>query len=116
MCSVSGLNAASAVYVIKLVATLAAIGYVAGIPWAIFYLVSQIILSMLAFAVPLVLLFAVTGYGVLFYFELPWWYVLLFGANVLTAWNYAAKDKSGIAADIFFWIGIFGMIRQCFFG
>ena len=121
-------------YIVRVIVSLATIGYIINIPWAIFYVVSQFVVYMLAFSSSILVgISAAIGYAILFHYELPWWYMLLFGTNVLQCWAYASTSeevRNGESDELeairkrsaydsmaawMFWIAFIGMVYQCFF-
>ena len=103
--------------VIGLIVCTAIIAYAIGIPWAI-----SLILRLVT---------TIALLGILLYFNLPWWYVLIFSQNIARMWvlEYTTgkvRDgkltdadaslrlkKFGMAADVAFYTGIIGMINHC---
>ena len=99
--------------VIGLIVCTAIIAYAIGIPWAMRTVTTIALL------------------GILFYFNLPWWYVLIFSQNIARMWmleytTAKVRDgkltdadaalrlkKFGMAADVAFYTGIIGMIQHC---
>ena len=117
--------------VVGLIVCTAIIAYAIGIPWAIFYLAAHFVMALLAVSFVLRLVTTIALLGILFYFDLPWWYVLIFAQNIARMWMLeymtgkvrkrkitdadAALQlkKFGMVADVAFYTGIIGMIQHC---
>lgn len=111
----------------------AIIGYAIGAPWAVFYIVAHFLMALLAGSFALRLLTTTVLLGILFYYALPWWYVLIFAQNIARMWvlEFTTKKvrekkwdeskaqltlrKFGMAADTLFYVGAIGTIHHCFF-
>ena len=119
-------------YIAMLVISGLTIGYAIGLQWAIFFVVAHFIMSMLSGSLITLLVSAIIVFGVLFHYELPWWYALLIGQNVSRFWEHISlqeKVRKGeidelealqrfrsfeSMADILFWIATIGMLYQCY--
>jgi len=117
--------------IIGLIVCTAIIAYAIGIPWAIFYLAAHFVMALLAVSLILRTVTTIALLGILFYFNLPWWYVLIFLQNIARMWmleytTAKVRDgkltdadaalrlkKFGMAADVAFYTGIIGMIQHC---
>lgn len=109
------------------------IGYVLGIPWAIFFVVANLVMTFFSFHLISLLIVSIIGYAVLLHYDLPWWYIMLFTKDVFKVVEYKLiRNKFSVGkidevqqekevqttdtlADIMFLI-VFGiMIYKCFF-
>lgn len=119
-------------YLIRLIFAMITIGYAMNIPWAIFFVVTHFILSVMSAYLTTLAVSALIVYGIIFHYGVPWWYMLLIGQNVFLLWEYRSiqdKVRSGELdeleadrrfespkrmADIVFYIGAIGLLYQCY--
>ena len=111
----------------------AMISYAIDISWAVFFVVSYLVISFFQIHLITLLISSVIVYGAMFYYGLPWWCMFLLGQHVIVLWEFryivekvhsGKLDKSKAAEEFnktkrvsgtVFLIGCLGMIYQCFF-